>query len=277
MTDKELAALISWFNGYVEGFHSDIEREEVNYRLKREHTLKVAEDIVLLAGALGLEQEDTSLARAAAYLHDIGRFPQFREYGTFKDSDSVNHGELSAEILEAEACRGALGLLPAPERRLLADVLKYHNSFALPRLEDRGGETGSKTIFMLKLLRDADKLDIWRVFVEYYEGLSYRDSEAASMGMPETPELPADALEKIFRGELVSLNSVRNLNGLKLMQLAWVYGLNFRKSFELLRERRYVPRIIEKLPAGREREALLKHLENYIDLRLRQPGTGKEG
>ena len=38
------------------------------------------------------------LARLAALFHDVSRFKQYREFQTFRDADSFDHGEMSAEI-----------------------------------------------------------------------------------------------------------------------------------------------------------------------------------
>jgi hypothetical protein len=40
---------------------------------------------------------------AVALLHDVGRFPQYRRWRTFRDSESDNHARLSLEVIRHEA------------------------------------------------------------------------------------------------------------------------------------------------------------------------------
>ena len=43
-------------------------------------------------------------------------------------------------------------------------------------------------ITFLQLIRDADKLDIWRIFSEYYESSKHDRASAAGLGLPDLPE-----------------------------------------------------------------------------------------
>ena len=45
------------------------------------------------------------IAEAVALLHDVGRFEQYKRYGTFNDRKSVNHAALGVEIMKKN--RGA--------------------------------------------------------------------------------------------------------------------------------------------------------------------------
>ena len=68
--------------------------------LKRDHSLRVHAFAVRIAK---IEAPDLlPLCRAAALMHDIGRFEQFERFGTFRDDVSVDHGNLGAEILKRE-------------------------------------------------------------------------------------------------------------------------------------------------------------------------------
>ena len=49
---------------------------------------------------LDLTQEEVEIASLIGLLHDIARFEQYTQYGTFKDLQSIDHGNLGAEILK---------------------------------------------------------------------------------------------------------------------------------------------------------------------------------
>src|SRR5574340_969916 len=45
-----------------------------------------------------------------------------------------------------------------------------------------------QNVLFLQLIRDADKLDIWRIFVEYYEGPEDKKASAVGLGLPDLPD-----------------------------------------------------------------------------------------
>lgn len=93
MFDKEQAKDV--FLRYAEAY--DTQNILISHKI--EHTFRVATLSERYAKALGMCAEDTALAWFLGLLHDIGRFEQVRRFGTFVDSQSVDHAELSGDIL----------------------------------------------------------------------------------------------------------------------------------------------------------------------------------
>jgi hypothetical protein len=168
----ELERLKTWFAGYCGRFHAPLREDQLNYTLKEVHTRNVCRDIALIAGESGLTGDLVALAEAIGLFHDVGRFPQYARYGTFRDAVSVNHGLLGSEVIVRE---GVIDGLPERERQIIIAAVKYHNAFSIPDLGD------DETALFLRLIRDADKLDIWRVFCEYFEGNAEDRASAACL------------------------------------------------------------------------------------------------
>jgi hypothetical protein len=56
---------------------------------------------------------------------------------------------------------------------------------------------------------------------------------------------------------MVRLATVRSLNDFKLLQLSWVFDLNFPVSFRIIRERRLIEQLAATLPVqARESRAV---------------------
>ena len=53
-----------------------------------------------IAGSLQLDNDDYCAAMVAALFHDIGRFEQFKHYGTYVDRDSLNHASHGVRVLK---------------------------------------------------------------------------------------------------------------------------------------------------------------------------------
>ncbi|MBM6898753.1 HD domain-containing protein, partial [Gemmiger formicilis] len=71
-------------------------------KLKIDHTYRVAALCGRIAASLGLSQPDIDLAWLCGLLHDVGRFEQLRQYGTFNDAQSIDHAAMSARVLFEE-------------------------------------------------------------------------------------------------------------------------------------------------------------------------------
>lgn len=133
--------------------------EDPKIKLKIDHTYRVAALCDRIAASLGLSRPDTDLAWLCGILHDVGRFEQLRQYGTFNDAESIDHAAMSARVLFEEGQICAYRDNP-DEDDLLRTAVTWHSAYRLPEdLDDR-------TRQFCQILRDADKIDILRVNVE---------------------------------------------------------------------------------------------------------------
>ena len=264
MTENDLTTLKNWFSEFTGSFFSSVEEDNKNLRLKIVHTHNVCSNITYIAKALSLTEDRVMLAEAIALFHDIGRFPQYEKYRTFEDNKSINHGSLGSETLIKEKI---LQELTGEERNLIVHAVKFHNVFEIPRLEDEN------IIFFIKLIRDADKLDIFRVFIEHYESPEEQRASATAFGLPDIPEYSKEILERLYNKEKVSYSSLRTLNDFKLMNLSWTYTLHYKASYRLLLEKGYMDRIIEHLPAAEEINGVVLSLRKFLEEKL-QKGRG---
>jgi len=249
----------AWFAEYCSAFHTDNETDQHHFILKEEHTHNVCANIIRVAAEEGLVAECLLLAEATAILHDVGRFEQYQQFRTFRDSVSVDHAALGAEIIREI---DLLADLFPHERDLVNRAVENHNVFLIP--ESIVGEQ----LFFLKLLRDADKLDIWRVFIENYELPVEKRSEVVELGFPDQPCCSPEVLGNVVRKELVPLSAARTLSDFKLLQLAWVYDLSFSESFRIVAEKDIVRRLAATLPAGEGIQAAVDAVLNYVEEKL---------
>ena len=256
MDSKELEKLKGWFDSYSRSFFTANEQDNKNLLMKVEHTHSVCRDMVLLCQKEGISRHDALVAETIALLHDVGRFPQYAKYKTYNDGKSENHGLLGANMLTEEGVLSGM-----PEEELITDAVKYHNAFKVPEIRDE------KKLFFIKLIRDADKLDIWRVALGYYVTPKEERASAVGLDLPDEPGCTEGLTDFIRAGTIMPLSKVRVLNDFKLLQLSWVYDLNFKSSFGLVLERDYIGKLAALLPDKEDisdsvsivKEFVLKH------------------
>jgi hypothetical protein len=255
LEDGDLKYFDEWFRGFCRSYYRSERREQMNILLKEKHSRLVAENALLIANGEAFGTGEMTLAEIAGLFHDIGRFPQYAQYKTFVDSASVNHGRLGAETLSAE---GVLSRLCRKEQDIIINAVGFHNAFAVPDSFDRD------TALVTKVVRDSDKLDIWRVFCEYYEGPEDERADAAPLGLPDSPYWSKEAVASIMKKETAKLAHAETLNDLKLLQLSWAFDLNFKSSFRLALERDIVRRMAATLPAADELSEIVSAVQAYV-------------
>jgi hypothetical protein len=228
-------------------------------RLKEKHTERVCENIIMLGNALGLPDPEMILAETMGLFHDIGRFKQYAVYGTFNDLISENHAKLG---LREMAKHNVLAACTTDEKRWIAKAVAYHNAASLPENEDE------KTLFYIRLLRDADKLDIWKVVINHYREPDKRPNSILEIGLPDDPLYSPQILAAIREGRLVLMQDLKTLNDFKLLQISWVFDLNFAPSFQAVKTRGYIEQIEATLPISKEITAAVSHARDYVNRHL---------
>jgi putative nucleotidyltransferase with HDIG domain len=259
MNQEELTLLKKWFTGYCASFSTVVREDRQNITVKQHHTEEVCTNALLIGRSLGMNGENLLLAEAIALLHDVGRFPQYQRYKTFDDSISVNHATLGAQVILE---KNVLGTLSKDQRDLIVHAVTLHNVYSLPeKLDDRN-------MLFAKQIRDADKLDIWRVFVDYFDQEHDGRATAVGLGLPDVPDYSPGILACLARGVMANKSDLRTLNDFKLLQLTWLYDLNFVASLRIVLERGYIDKLARVLPDVREINDAVDFARAYVDKRL---------
>lgn len=260
MKQETVTLFRGWFSDYCRSFYSQNTEDQKNIILKEQHTHNVCANIVKIAEEESLNPGMVLLAETTALFHDIGRFEQYAEYKTFRDSISVNHATLGAKILFD---KGILKILTEREQELILHAIRFHNAFSVPDIHD------GDSLLLLRLIRDADKLDIWRVFLEYYECPAEERASAVGLGLPDTPEYSQEVLACIFEKRIALLSNLRTITDFKLLQLSWIYDLTFKTSLRMFQERGYLESFTKTLPNTDEVARVSLFLDEYIRERVK--------
>jgi hypothetical protein len=254
--EKTVAGLKSWFEQYGDAFHHGVPEHDRNIDLKIEHTRRVCAEILEIGISLHLGDNDLRLAEVIALFHDVGRFEQYERYGTFLDLKSEDHAALGVKVLDST---GVLKGIHRDTQSLIKRVIGYHNRRTLPENETED------CLFFTKLLRDADKLDILRVVTDYYHSNDGTRNGSIELDLPDVPDVSDEVCADVKAGRIVKTESLRTLSDFKLLQMAWIYDVNFTRTFQLMRDRDYLKAIRTALPQTPMMADIYAQVSAYVE------------
>jgi len=257
---QQIDKLKAWFDDYVAGFYGDDEYVNANIKLKEMHSRRVCGEMLYLAEALALSANQKAIARVIGLLHDVGRFEQFKRYRTYNDTKSVNHCLLGLEILRRT---NVLGDLDPAERQIVEKAVEYHGLKELP-----GGLT-DQTLLFARMIRDADKIDVFRVVAKYQKLYEQNpDKFMLEVDLADEPQCSPEVIDAILSGQLIDYSRLRTLNDMRLMQLGWVYDVNFTPTLKRIRQRKFLDKLLDCLPQTQEIRRVGEKILTYVDSRL---------
>ena len=222
MADR-LQVLSGLYDAYVDTYRGQDGVLPPMMQLKLVHTRKVVEAACAIAKGEGFDAPTARACEAAALLHDTGRYEQLRVYNTFRDSDSVDHAVFSHDIVKEK------GWLDGWQDKdaILAAVL-YHNRREIPEGLD------PLTLACSRTVRDADKLDIFRVLEDQIATTDWRHDAKAFWNLPTTAAPNPVVAEAIREGRPVDYQNIKSLADFVLIQVGWmVSGLEYATSRRL--------------------------------------------
>lgn len=245
-------SLYDWFLAHIRSFGSPDDNTRRHFEQKRLHSLRVAEESLTLGRALGLAGRSLLIARAIGLLHDAGRFEQFQRYQTFNDAASLDHGALGAAILSSN---GLLAAFDAAEVQTILQAIAHHNKLALP------AAISDDLRFHLKLIRDADKLDIFRVIME---NMAAADQALFKVLLPGADDISPEIHETLMRGGNINYTLAKSPTDRLLMHAGWVFDINFRPTLRAIADRGYLETIAAALPPTPRVTQILDHVRSHL-------------
>lgn len=136
----------------------DYDQNNDKVRLKIVHTYGVVKQAEEVCRRRNLDEETVSLAKIIALLHDIGRFEQLKQFDSFEPT-TMDHAAYGVQILFEE---GMIRRFMPDDRwdEIIRTAIAKHSDFVLEGVSD------PCALFHARLIRDADKLDNFRVKLE---------------------------------------------------------------------------------------------------------------
>ncbi|MDD3369740.1 MAG: HD domain-containing protein [Lachnospiraceae bacterium] len=237
------------FQNYV----SSYEIKDDKTRLKIEHTMRVATLCEKIARNQKLSSEDVDLAWIIGLLHDIGRFEQLRQFGTFEDGKSINHAHFGCQVLFDEGHIHDF-LEDHSEDKLIYTAIHEHSAYRPANIID------DRTLLFCNIIRDADKIDIFRVNVEFPLEVIYNVSGKELIASPITKEVFDSFLQKQAVKHSLKSTVVDRVVG----HISLVFELVFPISLQITSEQGYLEKIMSFRSSIPETNVQFSQIRNIV-------------
>ena len=255
MNEEALKRVQQWFEEYAWGYAGVDGEFHPMLRLKFDHSLRVQRYARQIATELAWSQKDINLADALGLLHDIGRFPQFKQYGTLQDARSIDHGECGF----CTATRTGVLVDCHPSRaQWILDGIRFHNRREIPA----GLEHDS--LRFVKLVRDADKLDIFHIVVDTIRNATFRQHPEILAGIDPDGPLNPVLVNEVREQRRGTYEHVRSLADWIVLMLAWVYNLNYLPTLHEVTRAGFLEDLIGLAPDTPEVRAIVADTRSYF-------------
>ena len=237
-------------------YTSKYNMNEPKILMKYNHTFRVEELCGQIASMLKLDKEKVNIAKLIGLFHDLARFEQYTKYKTYDDLKSIDHGDLAVEILKSDNYIRKYIETDKYDNNILKSI-EYHNKYSI------GDDLDEEGILFSKIIRDADKLDI--IYIKVNETLIQQKEKV------ENELITKEVFEQFMAKETVNRLNVKNKIDTVIVLLAFIYDINFKETYKIIKENRYVDRIID-LFDFKEKETidkmkLIKEKTNeYLDM-----------
>lgn len=224
---SSLEALRDQYRAYVDTFRGADGNLPPMMQLKLTHTMMVVAAAKRIAEEEGFDARTSLACEAAALLHDTGRYEQLLRFNTFRDADSVDHAVFSHDIVREK------GWLDGWEdKEPILQAVLVHNRRDIP------SEFEGLTLTCARTVRDADKLDIFRVLEDQVKTTDWRHNSEAFWNLPTTAAPNPVVAEAIREGRPVDYQNIKSLADFVLIQVGWmVNGLEYDTSRRICLER----------------------------------------
>lgn len=236
------------FEEYVKQFNM----QDKLYFIKYDHTYRVVRLMEKLAKRLRLSDEEVILAKIIGLLHDIGRFKQIEISGKVNDLETnLDHALLGCDYLFKENhIRDFISDTKYDE--IVKNAIMNHNKLTL---DDKMDE---KSLLFSKMIRDMDKVDIFRVLAVYFEFELIKE------------EVNKDILNGFKEKTLINQKKVKSDSDSTLSYLSYIYDINFKESYELLDETDNLGLYISSLNIPKYSEEFASEIFECVNKKLQE-------
>ena len=221
--------------------------KDENITRKYYHSIRVEKFAKNIALFEKVSHRNIKLAIISGILHDYARFEQWKQYKTYSDIDSVDHGDLAVKMLfdnkeiynfySSEKDFNSINI-----------AIKYHNKISVPEF------VKNDDLVLCNIIRDADKLDIFNILIEN-KNLFKEDSQNISDKVDDD----------FFNMKNINRHDVKNESDNIILCLAMFYDFNFKYSYKYIIENKILEKLYNTLENKDKFKKYFDFIQKYLE------------
>ncbi len=259
MIDIEKAKIA--FKDFLEEYK---DKSDLGFELKIVHTYHVAENAKKIAQELNLGKEDIELAELIGILHDIGRFEELKitkELNSVK-FDHAGHG--SKMLFEKGMIRKFIE--DNQYDNIIKRAIENHSKLEIEK------DLDERTLLHSKIIRDADKIDNYRVKKDEKVEAIFPKRVNKKEDMEESKMSDKD-YNTILDKKCVYIHDRVTPLDFWVCILAFTFDLNFDVSYKIVKENDYINVLVDRFECRDEEtknrmEKVRKIINGYVDEKI---------
>lgn len=228
-------SLIAFANSHLNGKID----HDYHIKLKLEHSLRVCKNAKAIIAGEGITGHIANLATLAALFHDIGRFPQYTEFGTFKDAESINHGRLGVLTLRDQKL---------PHTASQKDLRLIRAATGLHNVKEIRVTTPQPLATIANIVRDADKIDIFSVILDHLDPEAQSKPVVIHSLIQDPQKYSDEVYQTTLAKKIGDYSLLRYSNDFILLLIGWLFVLHHPTSVQLIAERGLIEQAFSILP-----------------------------
>lgn len=227
---------------------------------KLEHSFRVMENARNISKSLNLNNDEIEIATLIGLLHDIGHFEEIKEKDILKLNTKIDHGDLGIEILQKNNYLRKF-IKENTYDNIILKAIKNHNKFKIIN------ELTKKELLFAKIIRDADKLDI------FYEGATLFWTQSEQIEKINNSKI-SDIVIQNFDNHIYFDRKFLQTEVDKIIHfVSLIFDINFNYDFEIIKKENYINIILNKFTfedenTSKQIEHILEIATKYIENRL---------
>lgn len=217
-----------------EKYLSNFDKNNPKIKWKYIHSYRVADLMQEMAEKLNFDSHNQDLAYVIGLYHDIGRFTQLKEYDSYSDLKTIDHGMVGAkEIKDKHLLKEVLN---NKEESILIFSVNNHNKYKIAYTKDK------LKLKYAKLIRDADKIEIIRSIITKEIQINPIDCAISSI-----------ANKEFYQNKLLHIKNVLNGNDYILNIFTFIYDINFTIAKDILKKEECMKKLFQLISKEKQK------------------------
>ena len=242
----------------TEGFDKFTSKFDMNNRLtklKYNHSYRVSYTAKNLAIELGLSPSGVELATTYGLLHDTGRFEQLEKYNTLSDISTMDHADFGAFLLFE---KGLIKEFCSNEENydVIKTCVKYHNKYSIDEMN-----FDIRELFHLKLIRDADKIDIFNIWANLDE-----------IDFKSDGEVSESVKEEFYNHQMIHNENKKTNADALIGTLSYIFDINFCESLDYIIKEDFISEMFDRV--DEENKENLREIFEYAEKYVKKDAKG---